>query len=81
MVKFVGSASAARGSLVQILGVDLAHYSSSHAVVASHIAELEGLATKIYSYGWGLWREKKKGRLARDVSSGPIFLTKKKKVL
>ena len=48
------------------------HRSSSHAVVASHIAELEGLATRIYNYVLGLWGGKKRGRLATDVSSGPI---------
>ena len=55
--------------------------SSSHAVAAPHIEELEGLTTRIYNYVLGLWREKEKkerGRLAIDVSSGPIFLTKKK---
>ena len=47
------------------------HYSSSHAVVASY-------------WNWkdlqlctgALGRKKKRGRLAIDVSSGPVFLTK-----
>ena len=53
-------------------------HASSNAVAASHIEELEGLTTRVYNYGLGLWRRKqKRGRLATDVSSGPIFLTKK----
>ena len=55
------------------------HHSSSHAMVASYIEELEGLTTRIYNYVLGLWGLKKRGRLATDVSSGPIFLRKKKK--
>ena len=54
--------------------------SSSHAVVASHIEELEGFTTRIYNHVLGLWGEKKRkgrGTLAIRVSSGPIFLTKK----
>ena len=53
------------------------HCSSGHAVAAFHI-ELERPTTRIYNYVLGLWGEKKKRReLATDVSSGPIFLTKK----
>ena len=36
--------------------------SSSHAVVASHIEELEGLTTRIYNYVSGFWGEKKKNK-------------------
>ena len=32
--------------------------SSSHAMAASHIEELEGLTTRIYNYILGLWGEK-----------------------
>ena len=59
MVKFMHSALAARGSQVQILGVDL-HYSSGHAVEGSHTEELEGLTARIYNYVLGLWGEKNK---------------------
>ena len=41
------------------------------------MAELEGPATKIYNYVLGGFGEKKKKRLAIDVSSGPIFKNKK----
>ena len=59
-------------------GHGLTHCSSSHAVVASHIEELEWLTTRIYNYVLGLWGEKKKRkRLATNVSSGPIFFIKK----
>ena len=36
------------------------HCSSSHAVAASHLKELEGLTTRIYSYALGLWGGKEK---------------------
>ena len=64
------------------------HYSSvsSHAVAMAHTEDLEGFATRIYSYVLGLWGgRKKRGRLATDFSSGPNFprknniLEKKKK--
>ena len=57
------------------------HCSSGHAVVASHIGELECLTTRIYNYVLGLWGGGKKKRLATDVSSGPIFLTPQKMFL
>uniref|UniRef100_A0A9L0I8A5 Zinc finger protein 286A n=1 Tax=Equus asinus TaxID=9793 RepID=A0A9L0I8A5_EQUAS len=48
---------------------------SSHAVVAAHIEELEGLTTRIYNHVLGLWggEKKKRGRLATYVSSGQNF--------
>ena len=50
-----------RVSLIWILGTDL----------ASHIAEPEGITTRVYKYLLGGFREKeKKQRLATDVSSG-----------
>ena len=58
VVKFVCSTSAAWGLLVRILGVDLTHRSSSCAVVASHIGDLEGLTTRIYNYVLAFWGEK-----------------------
>ena len=54
------------------------HHSSSQAVAAFHVEELEGPTIRIYNCVLGLWGEKSGGRLATDVSSGPIFLTKKK---
>ena len=63
-------------------GVETHHLSvSSHAVAAAHIEELEGPTTRIYHYALGLWGGKKRrerGRLAMDVSSGPIYPRKKK---
>ena len=56
-----------------------AHHSSNHAVVASGMENLEGLAARMYSYMLGLWGAKKGGGLAADVISGPIFLTHTKK--
>ena len=49
--------------------------------MASHTEELEGPTTGIHNYVLGVFgeREEKRGRLATDVSSGPIFLTKKTK--
>ena len=49
------------------------HHSSSHAEVASHIVQPEGLATRIYNYVLGaLWGEEQEEekRSATDVSSG-----------
>ena len=63
------------------MGLDPGHgpmcHSSSHDVVASDIQIRGRLA-------WMLAQQQsssseKRGRLAMDVSSGPIFLTKKKK--
>ena len=58
------------------------HCSSSHAVVASHVEELEGPKTRIYNYVLGLWGEEKRKKeedwqqmLAQGQSSSP----KKKK--
>ena len=67
-------------------GLDPGHrptrHSSSHAEVASHIEELEGSTTWIYNYVLGaLGRKKKRGRLATDVSSGPIFLNNNNKTV
>ena len=48
--------------LVWILGMDMAPL-ISHAEVASHMAQLEGPATRIYNYalgGFGKEKEKKK---------------------
>ena len=61
------------------------HCSSSHAVSASHIEELEGLRTSIYNYVLGLWGEGKKKeedwqqKLAWGQSSSPKSIPKKKK--
>ena len=54
--------------------------SSSHAGAVSHIQELERPMTRISSYTLGLWGgKKKKTKIGRDVSLGPIFLSKKAK--
>ena len=55
-----------------------AYCSSSPAVAASHIRN-RGRWAKMLAH----WQSSssKKGRLATEVSSGPIFLTKKKKVI
>ena len=37
--------------------------SSGHAEVASHMAEQEGLTTRIYNYALGLWGGKKKRKI------------------
>ena len=61
---------------VQFPGVEPHHLSvSSHAVAAAHIEELERLTSRIYNYVLGLWggkkhNKQKRGRLAKDVSSG-----------
>ena len=52
--------------------------SSSHAEAVSQIEELKGLTIGTYNYVLRLWGGKKRGRLALVVSSGLIFLTKKK---
>ena len=66
-------ALAAWGSPVQIVGADI-HTTTSRAMAASHIEELEGLVTMIYNCVLGLWGgEKTSRRLATDVSSGQIF--------
>ena len=56
---------------VHFLVVEPHHPSvSCQAVAAAHIEELEGLTTMICNYVLGLWgQEKKRGRLATDVSS------------
>ena len=70
------SASASQGLPVPDPGCRPTHHSSSHAVVASHTEELEGLAIRIYNYVLGLWGGEIRGRLVTDVSSGPIFKEK-----
>ena len=58
------------------------HRSSSHTVAAAYIEELERPTTRIYSLCSGAsGREKKRGRLATNVSSGPTLLTKKKRII
>ena len=57
------------------------HCSSSHAVVASHIAELEWFTTRIYNYVLRLWGEKKKEEdWQKMLAQGPIFKTKRTSV-
>ena len=72
MVKCVCSAAGDGGSEPQV-GF------SSHAEAGSHIQQLEGCATMIYNYLLRLWG-KKGGGLAIDVSSEPVFLSKKRRI-
>ena len=82
MVKFAHSTSVAWCSLVQDPGLGTTCCSSSHAVVVCHIEEMEWLTTRIYNYVLGLsGGNKNRGKLATDVSSGPIFLSKRKAYL
>ena len=75
VVKFTRSALAARGSLIRILGADL------HT---AHQAMLWRCPTYNLEEDWHrCWLrdnppQAKRGRSAKDVSSWPIFLTKKK---
>ena len=57
-------------------GYSHTHRLFGHAEAASHIQQLEGCATMTYDYQLGLWG-KKRGGLAIDVSSEPVFLRKK----
>ena len=59
MVKFARSTSAAQGSPVWILGVDLALLIRPCCGGVPH-RELEGPTARIYNYVLGLWGEKKK---------------------
>src|SRR3712207_7806163 len=46
----------------------------------SHIEELEGLTTRVYSHALGLWGgKKKKKKIGNRCSSGQIFLCKTKR--
>ena len=77
MVKFMGSTSLAWGSPVQILGADLAPF------VRPCCGGVPYRRTRrtyywIYNYVLELWGGNKRRRLTTDVSSGPIFPTKKK---
>ena len=56
------------------------HRFFSHAEAASHIQQLEGCTTMTYNYLLGLWGEEKGGRLAIDVSSELVFLSKKRRI-
>ena len=78
VVKFARSTSAARGSPVQILGADMA------LIIKPRCGSIPHRRTRM-TYKWDIQLctealgEKKRGRLATDLSSGPIFLTKKEK--
>ena len=82
VVKFTHSTSVGGpGFTGSDLGCGPTYHSSSQAMAASYVEELEGHTARIYNYVLGLQGEKKKrGRLATDVGSGPIFLTKKKRM-
>src|SRR3712207_2934236 len=75
-VKFARSASAALGSLVRILGVDLRTAWQAMLCQASHIKSRGRWA---WMLAQGQSSSAKRGGLAADVSSGLIFLKKKKK--
>ena len=52
---------------------------SSHAVAVAHVEELEGLTIRVYTYVLDFGeRERKRGRLATNVSLGPIFPSERK---
>ena len=53
------------------------HRSSSRAEAVSHKAQPEALTTRIYNYVLRGFGEKKKERLATDVSSGANLLKKR----
>ena len=56
---------------------------SRHAAAVAHIEELAGLTTRIYKYVRGFGggkKQKKRGRLATDVSSWQIFSRKKERI-
>ena len=73
VVKFMCSASVAQGSCVQILGADL--HTTHQVMLWQHpIYKIEEDWHRCYLSN-NLPQEKR-GRLATDVSSGPIFLTK-----
>ena len=64
--------------------VQMWHHSLGHVGVASHTPQLEGPATKIYNYVLGGFGEEKKQKnkqrkMNTNVSSGPIFCSKKKR--
>ena len=61
-------------------GRALMHHLSGHPEAVSHIQQLEGCATMTYNYLLGLWGKKKGGGLAIDVSSEPVFLSKKRRI-
>ena len=56
------------------------HCLSSHAEAASHIQQLAGCATMTYNYLLGALGGRKGGGLAIDVSSEPVFLSKKRRI-
>ena len=58
------------------LGHRSTHHSSSHAVAAFHIQN-RGRWAQMLAQGQFSSSKKKRGMLAKDVSSWPIFLTKK----
>ena len=62
MVKFESSTL-----LAQVVSSDPGHgpthHSSSHAVAAPHMEELEGPTTRIYNYVLGLYRENRKRKI------------------
>ena len=72
MVKCVCSAAGDCGTETQV-GF------SSHAEAESHIQQLEVCVTMTYNYLLGLWG-KKRGGLTLDVSSKPVFLSKKRRI-
>ena len=76
VVKCVRSAAGSPGSGP---GGAPMHRFSGHGEAASHIQQLEGCATMTYNYLLGLWGNKGEG-LATDVTSEPVFLSKKKRI-
>ena len=75
MVKFTHSASAALGLRVQIPGTDVAQLIKSHCGSIPRKTEEDWHRSELSNN----LPQTKRGRLATDVSLGPLFLTKNKK--
>ena len=74
------SALTALAAQVGFLVVEPRHSSiSRHAMVVAHIAELEGLKTKIYNHALGVWggKNKKEEDWQQILAQGKSFPTKK----
>ena len=63
--------------LSSVPGCERVPFIGGHAVPATHIQNRGRLAQML---GQGQYTQGKRGRLAADVSSGPIFLSKKEKI-
>ena len=57
------------------------HISASHAVVASHKEELEGLTAMIYNYVLGLWGENKEEYWQQLLAEGQSSLPENREII